>query len=115
LSEIISAADRLKAQGRLEEIDALIAELTKRREDIKSAIAQEASYSTSALESLAESLDWRRNKFGEWCFLNEKDGTPIQRLKPLAQAIRGSTAEKLILGAFEYSVSGGKFLNRRRV
>jgi len=72
--------------------------------------------STSSLQALAESLPWTafKNGGGEWTYTNERSGVPIGRLTPLLQAIKNSTAEKLTLGAFEYTTSGGKFLNRRR-
>ena len=69
---------------------------------------------TSSIREIAESLDWQTKNSVTFAFLNERDGTPIQRLKPLVAAIRNSAAEKLVLGGYEYSVSAGRFLNRRR-
>jgi hypothetical protein len=114
-AELISAQELHDAKVKREVLVRWRDALNKDIVDLDSVLSQPKE-STSSLQALAESLSWTAFKKGggEWAYMAERDGTPIQRVKSLLEAIRSSTAEKLVLGKFEYSISGGKFLNRRR-
>jgi hypothetical protein len=112
-AELISAGELHDAKVKREVLVRLRDELSRQIAGLDSVLAP-AKESTSSLQNLAEGLVWQKNSRGEWTFTTNRDGKAIERLKPLVEAIRRSTAEKLVLGRFEYAISGGKFLNRRR-
>jgi hypothetical protein len=120
MSELISPADRIKAEAKIEEIDMLIAQLTKRRADLKTVLTQKQSdtptSTTSELQNLAEGLNWTPNSRGEYAFTTPKGSNETKpELRPLLGAINASSARKLVLGGFEYSLNGNpRFLSRRR-
>ena len=113
----LSAEEMMKLRLEREIRLTIIEENRKRITDISSVLDATPPRnlpSVSGLQRIVESRTWKTSSYGEWAFLNEKDGKPVEALRPVVEAIKRSTAEKLVLGAFEYSVSGGKFLNRRR-
>jgi hypothetical protein len=114
-AELISAQELHDAKVKREVLVRLRDELSAQIADFDSVLSP-VKPSTSGLQALAESLPWTafKNGSGEWTYTNERSGAPIGPLAPLLQAIKSSTAEKLTLGAFEYSASGSKLLNRRR-
>lgn len=118
-TQMISAELMLKLQVEREVRLNIIEQERKRIDEITALLSapppRPPQPTTSGLQHIAESQMWKTSSYGEWCFVTEKNGKPVEALRPVVEAIKRSTAEKLVLGSFEYSLSGAKFMSRRRI
>ena len=112
-AELINAQELRDAKVRRETYAEIVKLCEGRIADLDGFLAPKTP--ASQLRALAEALPWRSNSRGEYTFRQNRDGSEMTRVRPLIEAIRNSASETLVLGGFEYGISGTKFLNRRPV
>jgi len=111
-ASFLSAAELQAARSKREAYAAIVTLLQSWIADIDAVLAPPRP-STSGIQQLAESLDWKTGPRGPWAWRTLPDGSPDPKLAPLIEAIKSSVTEELTLGKWTYSLSGAKWINRR--
>ena len=139
-----SREEQGQAGAKIEELDAIIAQLQKRRQDLVEAMdaikEESGNFGRTSRQSPLEyekgardeglvdarvlkaldSVSWKgfgQGKEGEWAFATDRQGNLTRELEPAKDFIEGLKAGTLIAaGRHRYKVSqDGKFLNRFEV
>ena len=124
------ADDELTIIAKLEEVDRLLEELRKRRQELqeaKDAVKTEKTFhnaselpkfkgSEADLEDTLNSLEWKsfKKKEGEWAFLRDREGRLRDELESVREFIdqlrKGGRGA--VVGKYRYTISDDRFLNR---
>jgi hypothetical protein len=137
----VTFSDEERAAAKVEELDSLILELQRRKEELlrgsKARRAERAAPETPApakleaapqpvarvsgtksksdLEKTLDALPWKgfKKKDGEWAFLRNRDGRLIDELQSAKDFVDSVRKEgEVVVGKYRYQVSEDKFLNR---
>ena len=118
-SEFVDAGEKLKAEALIAEIDSWITVLTKRRNDLESAIRPPVPTVAIAIRQ----IKWLRSQnyadgkapyWSEYGYMADLQGRENPGAKTLELAIRQAPTGILVFSDFEYSLSkNGKAINRR--
>lgn len=95
----------------MEEIDALIAQLQKRRQELAE------TKSRMGVSRVLTSLQWKPfkgGKDGEWTFLTDQQGSLVKELDPIKDFVQSLAKDKRVtVGEYGYNISENKkFLHR---
>lgn len=97
--------------ARMEEIDALVGQLQKRRQELLE--SKQAMGVTKVLASL-QWKPFKGGKDGEWTFLTDPQGNLVKELEPIKVFVEGLSKDKRVVeGEYGYNISENKkFLHR---
>lgn len=116
--------------AKIEEVDRLLEELRKRRQELQGAKEatetgktshkaseppSEPAVSEAGLEETLNSLEWKsfRKREGEWAFLRDREGRLRDELKPVKEFVdQLRKSRDAVVGRYRYAVSDDRFLNR---
>lgn len=118
--------EQAQIDAKLRELDAAIAELQKKRqelmqkkikpESVRSAAQEPRPQGTEkALERALNMLEWKsfKKKDGEWAFLRDRDGSLVEDLRSATEFVdQLRRGRQIVVGKYRYSASEDKFLNR---
>lgn len=110
-SQTVTAAERLQAQARLELLEALIADLSKRRDDLIGALQAPAAAPlpsvSSALEASLEGLSWTAAKSGKCDFTKNAPSDLVAAVRTSKNGFQGAklhfTADNAELTLFMFA------------
>jgi hypothetical protein len=97
--------------ARIEELDALLGQLQKRKQDLLE------TKQAMNVGKILGSLQWKPfkgGKEGEWTFLTDPQGKLIKELEPIKGFVEGLSKDKRVVeGEYGYNISENKkFLHR---